>query len=611
MKLFTNTFTQGGQTQLHRLHMLRQVIGTTLSISVGVGLVVFLTMVFWELTFNDLLILLSYEWARLVAEYAQGASLFKNVMFPFPDGKKVVSCLWLAQEPTITHFVSIIWRNIISAFMWGCGVGILTLFGASYYWINRGEKIKQNKVLSGREVVSAKQFAKIMRKEPDGVDYKIAGIPLPKNQEMQHIFILGATGTGKTTCIYEILEQIRARGQKAIIVDATGNMLRKYYREGIDKILNPFDQRSESWNLWAECEHDYHYDMIASAFIPDTGMKEKFWVEAPRSIFVVAAKKLKDRGETSMAAFLDCTIRSDEKNMAAFYKGSIAAPAIESRSRGDVIFTLSTKIKCMEILEETSNPFSIRNWAKQEEGDDWLFLSSPTEMRAALQPLIAVWLSIATNALMSLPEVEMGDKRRLWFVIDELPALQRLPNLHTTLAEVRKFAGCCLIGVQDIPMLEEIYGSNLVKSIINNCNTQVILRLNNGELAAMASRWIGRQEVSVSVENISMGANSHRDGVAINTVSKDRDVLSPSEIMQLKNLEGYLILPGDLPIGKLKLVHKDIKNMAPHFVPKPNNLPVIRKVGEHQTEKMSDNNIEIENQDMGHEIGKNIQVQEI
>src|SRR4051812_20120629 len=113
MKLFTNTFTQGGQTQLHRLHMLRQVIGTTLSISVGVGLVVFLTMVFWELTFNDLLILLSYEWARLVAEYAQGASLFKNVMFPFPEGKKVVSCLWLAQEPTITHFVSIIWRNII------------------------------------------------------------------------------------------------------------------------------------------------------------------------------------------------------------------------------------------------------------------------------------------------------------------------------------------------------------------------------------------------------------------------------------------------------------------------------------------------------------------
>ena len=385
----------------------------------------------------------------------------------------------------------------------------------------------------------------------------------------EYLFIQAPSGTGKTTCIYDILQQIRARKQKAIIIDATGNLINKFYREGIDKILNPFDQRSKTWNLWGDCLQDYHYDMIAAAFIPDIpGIKERFWIDAPRSIFVTAAKKLKKQGYTSTSKFLDCTIRSDEKKMGQFFKGTIAAPATESKSRGDVIFTLSNKIKCMEILEDTDDPFSIRQWVKEEEGDDWLFLSNPAEMRETLQPFIAAWLSIATNTLMSLPEMEKEQDRRLWFVIDELPSLQRLPTLQTTLAEVRKFGGCTLIGTQDIPVLEEIYGFNLVKSIINNCNTQVVFRLNNGDLAATASRWIGKQEVSETIENISYGANDFRDSVAINTVIKEKDVVSASQIMQLNNFEGYLILPGDVPIGKFKLQRQNIENIAENFIPK-------------------------------------------
>jgi len=569
MKLFTNLFTQGGQTELHRLHMLRQILGTTFKFSAAVGLCVFMVIVSRELSFNDLMSILSYEWAMLVAEYGHGASLFKNVMFPFPEGKKVVPCLWLARQPTIAHFVSLLWAKIIYGMWWGFWVGIVAFVGTSCYWVRQGEKSKEKKILSGREVVPAEKFVKLMNKRPEGTDYEIGGLPLPRNQELQHIFILGASGTGKTTCIYNILQQIRSRKQRAIIVDATGNLIRKFYRDGKDKILNPFDGRSESWNLWGDCPQDYHYDMVAAAFIPDIpGIKERFWTDAPRSIFITAAKKLKKQGCTSTSKFLDCTIRSDEKEMGEFFKGTIAAPATESRARGDVIFTLSNKIKCMDVLRDTNNPFSIRQWVKEEGEDDWLFLSSPTEMREALQPLISAWLSIATNAIMGLPEMEKEQERRLWFVIDELPSLQRLPSLHTTLAEVRKFGGCALIGVQDIPLLEEIYGFNLVKSIINNCNTQVVLRLNNGDIAATVSRWIGKQEVSEAIENISYGANDFRDSVAINTVIKDKDVVSPSQIMQLSNLEGFLVLPGDVPIGKFKLHHKDIENIAESFVPK-------------------------------------------
>ena len=48
---------------------------------------------------------------------------------------------------------------------------------------------------------------------------------------------------------------------------------------------------------------------------------------------------------------------------------------------------------------------------------------------------------------MSLPE---NLDRRVWFVIDELPAFNRIPDFEKSLAQLRKYGGCVLAAAQDL-----------------------------------------------------------------------------------------------------------------------------------------------------------------
>lgn len=63
----------------------------------------------------------------------------------------------------------------------------------------------------------------------------------------------------------------------------------------------------------------------------------------------------------------------------------------------------------------------------------------------SVRPLISLWVSLATLMLQSMGE---NSDRRVWFIIDEAPSLQRILELAETLAEARKFGGCFVLGMQ-------------------------------------------------------------------------------------------------------------------------------------------------------------------
>jgi len=50
------------------------------------------------------------------------------------------------------------------------------------------------------------------------------------------------------------------------------------------------------------------------------------------------------------------------------------------------------------------------------------------------------------------------DQRPVWFVIDELASLQKLPQLHTAITENRKSRNPLVLGFQGKAQLEVIYG---------------------------------------------------------------------------------------------------------------------------------------------------------
>ncbi len=176
-------------------------------------------------------------------------------------------------------------------------------------------------------------------------------------------------------------------------------------------------------------------------------------------------------------------------------------------------------------------------------------------------------MDLAINALMVLPE---SQKRRLWFVIDELAALQRLPRLQMGLVEARKYGGCFLIGFQSKPQLEEIYGRHASDAMLDLFNTKIFFRCTEPSTQQWISKVLGDKEELEPTENISYGANSIRDGVSLSRHTRQKPLVMPTELSQLRDLECYVKFPGDYPCTKVQMGYQRPPTlMNPPFLLKP------------------------------------------
>ena len=165
---------------------------------------------------------------------------------------------------------------------------------------------------------------------------------------------------------------------------------------------------------------------------------------------------------------------------------------------------------------------------------------------------------------MSLPE---NQERRIWFIVDELPSLHRLPQLPETIAEVRKFGGCFVLGMQSFAQLEKTYGRNSAREIFDLLNTRFFFRNPSSDMAKLVSSELGAQEVEDMREQYSYGADHVRDGISIGRQKNTQSIVTYSEIINLPDMQCYLRLPSNYPVVKLHLKFEKREAIAPHFMP--------------------------------------------
>src|SRR5271167_2719989 len=92
----------------------------------------------------------------------------------------------------------------------------------------------------------------------------LAGLEVPAQDETKHFKLIGTTGTGKSTAIREIMSRALARGDRAVIADPDGAYVQSFYSKNRgDIILNPFDERSLKWDLFAEIKSAPDVEQLA------------------------------------------------------------------------------------------------------------------------------------------------------------------------------------------------------------------------------------------------------------------------------------------------------------------------------------------------------------
>ena len=331
MSIFRNdtlgSWTRGGQAIVHNLRMTTQVLFQT-----GIA-----TLVIWVIGTLWYALEKSSAYERFVltkiieASFKADAALGTNdpVLFKTPSGEHYwTSADWLLAsdlaKKTLHNFEVILIHGALISGLFALGA----LFWAWYYFTRTGKGLGSNEYLRGARFGTLRQIKRALWRQKKG-SLVIGGVPVPRAFEPEHVLLCGAPGTGKTNLIVKMLDGIRKEGKRAIVYDTAGTFVEKFYRQGIDTLLNPLDARTARWSPWVDVPRDYHYDQIAESTIPDKS-GDPFWAKAARGTLVAVLRKLAKQKHTFVSVLLDRLLRSKLKDLAAFVSGTDAAAFIST-----------------------------------------------------------------------------------------------------------------------------------------------------------------------------------------------------------------------------------------------------------------------------------------
>src|SRR6266566_6554140 len=123
------------------------------------------------------------------------------------------------------------------------------------------------------------------------------------------------------------------------------------------------------------------------------------------------------------------------------------------------------------------------------------------DTRKRLAPLISLWLDMLVLRLMNQGRMS---SRTVWFILDELATLQRLPQLHTAITENRKSNNPVVLGFQGRSQLEVRYGHE-AEAMMSQPSTKIFLCTSEPHAARWISDAIGEIETERLTESRSGG----------------------------------------------------------------------------------------------------------
>ena len=397
------TITEGGQLATHSVRMFKQVTKTSF----------FIVFLIWIFSFvyqmRDLNVFyLQNVWYYEQARFYQAVNMkTMNIDQQFwlrASGQQHISAQLVESvirttQPHALRFYRVTKHRLKQSALFS----LIPLSFLLLFFFFRGRQSGKKQHIKGNQLSSLWSTKWKLKLNGCASNISIGPLPLVKGTETQHIMITGGTGSGKTNCLHHLLQSIRKQKQRAIIIDTTGILTEHYYRENQDIILNPLDFRGAPWHPWIECTDKTSYAAMAESFIPQSlSENDNYWRTSARTVLSSLLEQLESNCKKSNLS--EKILKEPLRELCDFVQGTKAASLIDINSEktaASIRSVLSSYLTCFEYLSNTNEPFSVRNWIGQEERDEWLFISCKTNQRAALNPLLSCWFSIAVRSLLN------------------------------------------------------------------------------------------------------------------------------------------------------------------------------------------------------------------
>ena len=424
--------------------------------------------------------------------------------------------------------------------------------------IKRRKELRYGRRLKGPNLVLAKELNEAMQGDGIGIktDDMASLLSIPASAENKHILAIGDTGSGKSSVIRQFAFRIQQRGECAIIYDPAGEFIWQFYDEKRgDVVLNPLDVRMPYWNPADEVDDEPEALTLAKSFYQPDDVPNVFFVESPQKIFAYLISRDPKPAPEDLIEWM-----ASKDKIEARLEGtehSILVDRTAGPQRVGVLSSLNKIATTLRMLPTAADAayrqWSVRAWCEKRDG--WIFLTSTTKTREAVRPLHCVWLDML---ILHLLGSRNKDQKRVWFLIDEMASLQRLPQLHTALTENRKSENPVVLGFQGRSQLETRYGHD-AEAMLSQPATKIFFRTDEPQ----AAKWISDNLGEVEIERLK---ETHYDGSRAGknfTLERLKEPLvMPSEIQGLADLNAFLkygnyIARFSIPFIELEEKHED------------------------------------------------------
>ena len=353
-----------------------------------------------------------------------------------------------------------------------------------------------------------------------------------------HSIVVGTTGTGKTKfmLIPTVLMMAHSKNKPSmIVIDIKGEILEKTYntlkqynydvhvldfrKPSVSEKYNPLNIIIEYYDLYQKDNYKYstykyryeaEINKLAELIVPSDKGGDTFWATAGQGIFKAivnamledyeASKKpdskvVFDKKQFTFATISEINTLSSKEFYHYFYDRSLNSRArklaqanILSNYEKDgtmnkmllsIFSTYTTEFE--KFVDHASQDLTIRSDfdpTKIKKQKSALFLLLPDEDRGKY-----ALASLMINQIYSLLVYESQkagvgkDKREVHLILDEFANLPKLKEIDNWLSVGRERKLYLSIFIQAISQLEDKYGKDFAKTIIQNCNMKIILGL--------------------------------------------------------------------------------------------------------------------------------------
>lgn len=443
-------------------------------------------------------------------------------------------------------------------------------------WVQAAREAALDQVKRGNRVATPRELTLLVNREGGSHNaVHIGGVPIPSGHEHRHGLFVGASGSGKTTAIRALLQQVEQRGEHALIYDPDGSYIERFYQADRDIILNPWDARTARWNPLSDVHDLADAQRIAAILIPKPKAvsESAIWYEQVRAVAARIMLRLVREGRADLNILAAQLATASVDELRTIVAGTPAGRAFEpgaDKAASSVAFMLTGAADIVGILASVPNsaaPFNFDRFYQtldQYEGaKPFIFLAAPSRARESAAPIVTAWVDAAAAAILQRP---IDTATNAWMILDEVASLPPIQSLLALLPLGRKYHACVVLALQSVAQLRQTYGNEGAEVVSGQTATQVLMAVGDHATAQWAVNLAGTAEVERMRPTETLGSDKNGHGSL--ATGRDRlTLLLDSELTSLKPGQAYLRLAGQ-PLAQVTIdPPRNLPAIAPGFIP--------------------------------------------